>query len=115
MPSSKDGYPPPQSNNADLERMKQQYEEQIKNLQEQVQQQDESRKKQADRDRMSDQIAKAENRHFAVKKGTKRYLKTIMHTVKAMVSLMLQVRRDRAVPPGAKRRDAMIKELDLAL
>jgi hypothetical protein len=50
-----------------------------------------------------------------VKKGSKRYLKTIMHTVKAMVSLMLQVRKDRAMPPGAKRRDAMIKELDLAL
>jgi hypothetical protein len=95
--------------------MKQQYEEQIKNLQDQVQQQDENRKKQADRDRISDQITKAESRHFVVKKGSKRYLKTIMHTVKAMVSLMLQVRRDRAMPPGTKRRDAMIKELDLAL
>jgi hypothetical protein len=38
-----------------------------------------------------------------------------MLTVKAMISLMLTARKDRAMPPGARRREAMVKELDVAL
>ncbi len=50
-----------------------------------------------------------------VKKGTRRYLKVVAFTIKAMISLMLEVRRERNMPPGAKRREAVVKELDSAL
>jgi hypothetical protein len=50
-----------------------------------------------------------------VKKGTRRYLKVIAFTVKAMIGLMLEVRREKNLPPGAKRRDIVVKELDSAL
>ena len=50
-----------------------------------------------------------------VKKGSRRYLKAVAFAIKAMISLMLEVRRERNMPPGAKRREAVVKELDSAL
>jgi hypothetical protein len=70
-----------------------------------VQQQEENRKKLVEKDKLSNQIAQASNRNYVVRKGGRRYLKTIMFTVKAFISLMLQARKNLSLPPGAKKRE----------
>jgi len=58
---------------------------------------------------MAEQIAKMENNRkgmlgkaFQIRKSTRRYFKAIAFTIKAMISIMLKVRRDRNLPPGMK-------------
>jgi len=81
----------------------------------------EQRNKMSDRDKAAEKISKMENRlgflgkPIKVKKGSRRYLKIIAFSVKSMIGLMLEVRRNRNMPPGAKKRDMVVKELDSAL
>ncbi len=92
-------------------------------MQEQIEEMKENKQsKKNERDNIVGQIAKMENNRkgllgkaFQVRKGTRRYFKVVAFTVKAMIGLMLEVRRERNMPPGIKKREAVVRELDSAL
>lgn len=42
-------------------------------------------------------------------------MKAVATAIKAFISVMLQVRKDRLLPPGAKRRENIVKDLDIGL